>query len=134
MDIFKNVEVMKKILATFFFQTMVYVLPVGDWVAGPVVRWAARLAQFVLFNGIEVLFVVGIGYVGIQAAEVWGARMRRMWVSWRDTWGGGRRDDPLENIGEFLANMADLPPGPLADAGLADFVGGAAWEAEDIEE
>ena len=117
---------------------MVYVLPVGDWVAGPVVRWAARLAQFVLFNGIEVLFVVGIGYVGIQAAEVWGARMRRMLVSWRDTWGGGRRDDPLENIGEFLANMADLPPGPLAgplaDAGLADFVGGAAWEAEDIEE
>ena len=113
---------------------MVYVLPVPDWVAGPVVRWAARLAQFVLYNGMEIAFVVGVGFVGIQVAEIWGARLRRMWVTWRETWGVGRRDDPLVNIGNLLTNMPDLPPGPLADAGLADFIVGAAWEAEDVEE
>ena len=101
---------------------MVYVLPVGDWVAGPVVRWAARLAQFVLYNGMEIAFVVGVGFVGIQVAEIWGARLRRMWVTWRETWGVGRRDDPLVNIGNLLTNMPDLPPGPMADAGLADLL------------
>ena len=36
--------------------------------------------------------------------------------------GGGRRDDPLVNIGNLLTNMPDLPPGPMADAGLADLL------------
>ena len=105
---------------------MVFVIPVGEWVVGPVARWAARLTQFVIYNGLEIVFVVGVGFMVREAVDVWGGRVMEMVESWRESWVAGRR---VVNVEEVLINMPDLPPGPLAD-----FVGGAYWEAEDREE